>query len=133
EWGFDDQEVFDAIKEARNAPLDAQEAAYMHANEAVMDALPGVPLASPVPSLVVAPGVEGYPISPVPDEAYNVISLGGDESQRRDREGVRYPPAPPGVPTPPGDVLRSGRGWCRAPAPVPSSPGPADGRFDPGD
>ncbi|HEV6953166.1 MAG TPA: ABC transporter substrate-binding protein [Promicromonospora sp.] len=79
EWGFDDQEVFDAIKDARNAPLDEQEAAYMHANEVVMDALPGVPLASPVPSLVVAPGVEGYPISPVQDEVYNVISLGGDE------------------------------------------------------
>ncbi|MCP2266780.1 ABC transporter substrate-binding protein [Promicromonospora thailandica] len=79
EWGFDDQEVFDAIKDARNAPLEEQEAAYMNANEVIMDALPGVPLASPVPSLVVAPGVEGYPISPVQDEVYNVISLGGGE------------------------------------------------------
>ncbi|MFD7307068.1 ABC transporter substrate-binding protein [Promicromonospora sp. NPDC059942] len=79
EWGFDDQEVFDAIKDARNAPLDEQEDAYKNANEVIMDALPGVPLASPVPSLVVAPGVEGYPISPVQDEVYSVITLGGDE------------------------------------------------------
>ncbi|MFJ3406865.1 ABC transporter substrate-binding protein [Promicromonospora sp. NPDC090134] len=79
EWGFDDQDVFDAIKDARNAPLDEQEDAYKNANEVIMDALPGVPLASPVPSLVVAPGVEGYPISPVQDEVYSVITLGGDE------------------------------------------------------
>ncbi|WP_423464099.1 ABC transporter substrate-binding protein [Promicromonospora sp. MS192] len=79
EWGFDDQDVFDAIKDARNAPLEEQEDAYKNANEVIMDALPGVPLASPVPSLVVAPGVEGYPISPVQDEVYNVISLGGGE------------------------------------------------------
>jgi hypothetical protein len=32
-----------------------------------------------VPSLVVAPGVEGYPISPVQDEVYSVITLGEGE------------------------------------------------------
>ena len=79
EWGFDDPEVFQAIKDARNAPLEEQEAAYMNANEVIMESLPGVPLASPVPSLVVAPGVEGYPISPVQDEVYNVITLGEGE------------------------------------------------------
>ena len=79
EWGFDDPDVFSAIKDARNAPLEEQEDAYKNANEVIMEALPGVPLASPVPSLVVAPGVEGYPISPVQDEVYSVITLGEGE------------------------------------------------------
>ncbi|GAB4085730.1 ABC transporter substrate-binding protein [Myceligenerans cantabricum] len=75
EWGFDDQEVFDAISDARNAPLEEQEDAYKQANEVVMDALPGLPIASPVPTLVVAPEVVGYPISPVQDEVYNSITF----------------------------------------------------------
>jgi peptide/nickel transport system substrate-binding protein len=75
EWGFDDQEVFDAIDDARNAPLDEQEAAYQHANEVLMDFLPGLPIASPVPTLVVAEHVVGYPISPVQDEVYHTITF----------------------------------------------------------
>ncbi|WP_125777669.1 ABC transporter substrate-binding protein [Antribacter gilvus] len=75
EWGFDNAEIFQVIDEARNAPVEEQEAAYKEANEALMDFLPGLPIASPVPSLAVAPGVEGYPISPVQDEVYSVITF----------------------------------------------------------
>ncbi|MBO0610474.1 ABC transporter substrate-binding protein [Myceligenerans salitolerans] len=75
EWGFDDAEVFEAIDDARNAPLEEQEAAYQHANEVLMDFLPGVPIASPVPTLVVASDVVDYPISPVQDEVYHTITF----------------------------------------------------------
>ncbi|GAA1858370.1 ABC transporter substrate-binding protein [Myceligenerans crystallogenes] len=75
EWGFDDKTVFQAIDDARNAPLEEQEAAYQAANEAIMEFLPGIPLASPVPTLVVAPDVAGYPISPVQDEVYHTITF----------------------------------------------------------
>jgi len=76
EWGFDNPELFKAIGDARYMPDPAdQEAAYMKANEAIMDFLPGVPIAHPVPSLAFAPYVHGYPASPVQDEVYNVITL----------------------------------------------------------
>lgn len=75
EWGFNNPEIFSVIDGARNAPVDEQEDAYKAANEALMDFLPGLPIASPVPSLVVAPGIEGYPISPVQDEVFSVITF----------------------------------------------------------
>ena len=41
----------------------------------VAEFIPGVPLAHPVPSLAFAPGVEGYPESPVNDEVFTDIVL----------------------------------------------------------
>jgi peptide/nickel transport system substrate-binding protein len=40
-----------------------------------MEFLPGVPLASPVPSLAFTEQVQGYPVSPVQDEVYSVITF----------------------------------------------------------
>ncbi|WP_298459957.1 ABC transporter substrate-binding protein [uncultured Cellulomonas sp.] len=78
EWGFTDPELFQAIGDARyQASKEEQVAAYEAANEAIMERLPGVPLAHPVPSLAFAPEVEGYPASPVQDEVYNVITING--------------------------------------------------------
>ncbi|MBO0900237.1 ABC transporter substrate-binding protein [Cellulomonas sp. zg-ZUI222] len=77
EWGFDNPELFTAINDARYvADLDAQTEAYEAANAAILDFLPGVPLAHPVPSLAFKADVQGYPASPVQDEVYNVITLG---------------------------------------------------------
>jgi peptide/nickel transport system substrate-binding protein len=76
EFGFDNADLFKAIGDARYVPDPAeQEAAYMEANEAIMEFLPGVPIAHPVPSLAFAPYVKGYPASPVQDEVYNVVTM----------------------------------------------------------
>ena len=76
EWGFDDPELFQMIGDARyQTSVEDQTAAYEAANEAILERLPGVPLAHPVPSLAFSPSVQGYPASPVQDEVYNVITL----------------------------------------------------------
>lgn len=76
EWGFDDPALFSAINDARYvADPDEQTQAYEAANAAILDALPGIPLAHPVPSLAFTDAVQGYPASPVQDEVYNVITL----------------------------------------------------------
>ncbi|MBO1750310.1 ABC transporter substrate-binding protein [Actinotalea sp. BY-33] len=76
EWGFSDPELFEMIGDTRyQTSVDEQTAAYEAANEAILERLPGVPLAHPVPSLAFSPSVQGYPASPVQDEVYNVISL----------------------------------------------------------
>ena len=76
EWGFKNQELFDALKEARGIPtVEEQKPAYEQINKDVMDFLPGVPLAHPVPSLAFAPEIKGYQQSPVQDEVWNVVSI----------------------------------------------------------
>lgn len=79
EWGFDNPELFSALEEARGLPtIDEQTPAYEAINEQVMQFLPGVPIASPVPSLAFAPDVEGYSASPVQDEVWNEVTVGED-------------------------------------------------------
>lgn len=76
EWGFNDPELFTMIGDARyQTSVEDQTAAYEAANEAILDRLPGVPLAHPVPSLAFSPKVHDYPASPVQDEVFNVITL----------------------------------------------------------
>ncbi len=76
EWGFDNPELFSALTAARGLPTaEEQEAAYLTINEDIMQFLPGVPLAHPVPTLAFAPRVDFYPASPVQDEVYNMIEL----------------------------------------------------------
>jgi peptide/nickel transport system substrate-binding protein len=75
EWGFNDPDLFKSLSDARYADVDQQEAQYKAANEAVMEFLPGVPLASPVPSLAFTEQVQDYPVSPVQDEVYNLITF----------------------------------------------------------
>jgi peptide/nickel transport system substrate-binding protein len=79
EWGFDNPELFTALEEARGLPtVDEQTPAYEEINEQVMQFLPGIPIASPVPSLAFAPGVEGYSASPVQDEVWNEVTVSDD-------------------------------------------------------
>ncbi|HSE72498.1 MAG TPA: ABC transporter substrate-binding protein [Nocardioidaceae bacterium] len=76
EWGFDNEKIFSALSEARGLPTaEEQKPVYEDINKQIMEFLPGVPLAHPVPSLAFAPNVKGYQQSPVQDEVYNVISL----------------------------------------------------------
>ena len=76
EWGFENQELFDALADARAIPtVEEQTPAYEAINQDVMEFLPGVPIAHPVPSLAFAPEVEGYQPSPVQDEVWNTITI----------------------------------------------------------
>lgn len=75
EWGFDNPELFAQINDARVLPdITEQEAAYEAANGALLDFLPGLPIAHPVPSLAFRAGVV-YPTSPVQDEVYTMVEL----------------------------------------------------------
>ncbi len=76
EWGFTNEELTAALTEARGlATAEEQEAAYLAINEQIMEFLPGIPLAHPVPTLAFAERVTSYPASPVQDEVYNMIEL----------------------------------------------------------
>lgn len=76
EWGFENAELTSALTDARGlATEEEQEAAYLEVNEQIMEFLPGVPLAHPVPTLAFAPRVTSYPASPVQDEVYNLVEL----------------------------------------------------------
>ncbi|MFJ6651294.1 ABC transporter substrate-binding protein [Microbacterium sp. NPDC091313] len=76
EWGFDNAELFSALTSARGLATESeQEAAYKDINEQIAEFLPGVPLASPVPTLAFDSRVTSYPASPVQDEVYNMIEL----------------------------------------------------------
>lgn len=76
EWGFDNPELFSMLTEARGlATAEDQEAAYLAANAEIMEFLPGIPLAHPVPTLAFAERVTSYPASPVQDEVYNLVEL----------------------------------------------------------
>lgn len=75
EWGFDNPDLFEMINDARVLPdIDEQTVAYEEANAALLEFLPGLPIAHPVPSLAFREGVV-YPASPVQDEVYNLVEL----------------------------------------------------------
>jgi peptide/nickel transport system substrate-binding protein len=76
EWGFDNTALFSALEKARQLPtVEQQIPAYKAINKQIMEFLPGVPLASPVPSLAFATKVKGYTPSPVQDEVWNTVSV----------------------------------------------------------
>jgi peptide/nickel transport system substrate-binding protein len=76
EWGFENQQVFDDLKQARSLPTpEEQEPVYQKINQEVMEFLPGVPIAHPVPSLAFSPDVSGYQTSPVQDEVWNTVEI----------------------------------------------------------
>lgn len=76
EWGFSNPELFDALKQARGlATPEEQTPVYEEINQQIMEFVPGVPLAHPVPSLAFGADVEGYAASPVQDEVWNTVSV----------------------------------------------------------
>lgn len=77
EWGFNNPKLFGDLAQARGIPtVQQQTPVYKGINREVMKFLPGIPLASPVPSLAFAPNVKGYVPSPVQDEPWNQVSVG---------------------------------------------------------
>ena len=76
EWGFDNPELFAALKSARELPTTEQQTpAYEKISAQIADYVPGVPLAHPAPSLAFAKGVQGYVASPVQDEVWNNVTV----------------------------------------------------------
>jgi len=76
EWGFKNEEIFSAVSEARGIPTQEEQTPfYEDLNIQIMEFLPGVPIAHPVPSLAFAPGVEGFQQSPVNDEVFNTVTI----------------------------------------------------------
>ena len=76
EWGFNNPDLFQMLTEGRSlSSVEEQDTFYQDANNEVMEFLPGVPLASPAPSLAFAEGVEGYQASPVQDEVWSTVSV----------------------------------------------------------
>jgi peptide/nickel transport system substrate-binding protein len=73
----EDQGLFDAIANAdATADLAARTAAYQQVNAEIMQRyLPGVPLASSPPGIVVREGVEGLIPSPLTDERFLTVSV----------------------------------------------------------
>ena len=77
-WGFDNQEIFDALGEARlETDEDARIEKYQEANRLIADFIPGVPYVHTEPALAFAACVEGYEPSPVSLEPFSIVSLEG--------------------------------------------------------
>lgn len=76
EWGFDNPELFTALKQAREmGDAAAQKAKYEEINKMIADFVPGVPLTHAPPSLAFGKGVQGYVPSPVQDEVWNGVTI----------------------------------------------------------
>ncbi|GAA1899771.1 ABC transporter substrate-binding protein [Streptomyces sodiiphilus] len=76
EWGFRNDEIFDALAEASVEPdVDTRVAMYEEINELVMDFLPGVPISSSPPSIAFADNVNPPNVSPLTQENFAEISF----------------------------------------------------------
>ncbi|WP_030144442.1 MULTISPECIES: ABC transporter substrate-binding protein [unclassified Glycomyces] len=79
EWGFDNQEVFDAIAEANTEPdQDTRVDLWKTANELIMEELPGLPLTSSPPSIAFAPNVYPPDVSPLTQENFAQVYFTAD-------------------------------------------------------
>lgn len=77
EFGFDNPDIFDALTEARGIPVaEEQIPLYEDITREVMEFLPGVPIASPVPTIALGENVSGYVPSPVQDEVWSGVVVG---------------------------------------------------------
>ncbi|MDK1476042.1 ABC transporter substrate-binding protein [Streptomyces sp. 549] len=76
EWGFRDDKVFDAVKEAGSEPVTEKRVElYKKANEVIMDYLPGVPISSSPPSIAFAKNVNPPEVSPLTQENFAEASF----------------------------------------------------------
>jgi peptide/nickel transport system substrate-binding protein len=75
-WGFENQEIFDALDAAETeTDLDARTQAYEEANKLIMDFLPGVPYVHTKPALAFTANVNGYEPSPVSLECFCTVTM----------------------------------------------------------
>ncbi|WP_338895960.1 ABC transporter substrate-binding protein [Streptomyces sp. TG1A-60] len=76
QWGFKNQELFDAVNAGSElGSADERTAAYKKANEVIMDYLPGVPLSSSPPSIAFAKDVNPPNVSPLTQENFAEVSF----------------------------------------------------------
>jgi peptide/nickel transport system substrate-binding protein len=75
-WGFENQEIFDALDAAETeTDLDARTQKYEDANKLIMDFLPGVPYVHTKPALAFTANVNGYEPSPVSLECFCTVTM----------------------------------------------------------
>ncbi|MDQ4058634.1 MAG: ABC transporter substrate-binding protein [Actinomycetota bacterium] len=75
-WGFDNQEIFDALDAAEaEADVDTRVGLYEDANRLIMDFLPGLPYVHTEPGLAFAANVTGYKPSPVSLEPFSIVTV----------------------------------------------------------
>ena len=76
QWGFKDKKVFEAMEEA-SAEVDHSKRVklYEHANEVVMDFLPGVPVSSSPPAIAFAKDVNPPLVSPLTQENFSEVTF----------------------------------------------------------
>ena len=71
EFGFRDEDLFDAMAEASGNPDNAERtAAYQELNNQIMDILPGLPISSSPPSIAFAENVNPPAVSPLTQENF---------------------------------------------------------------
>ncbi|MBA3787201.1 MAG: ABC transporter substrate-binding protein [Actinobacteria bacterium] len=76
QWGFDNQELFDALDAAEVEPDTAKrEELYQDVNRQIMEFLPGVPYAHSKPALAFAANVNGFEPSPTTNESFASVSI----------------------------------------------------------
>jgi peptide/nickel transport system substrate-binding protein len=76
---FDNKEIFDALAAADSDPdPSSRTEKYQEANRLIMDYLPGVPISSSPPALVVADDVQGLVPSPLTAEKFAPVTVGGN-------------------------------------------------------
>jgi peptide/nickel transport system substrate-binding protein len=75
-WGFNNQEIFDALDAAEIETDEAERTAlYEEANRLIMDFLPGLPYVHTKPGLAFTANVSGYAPSPVSLEPFSIVTV----------------------------------------------------------
>lgn len=78
QWGYRNEELFDAMAEADAEPDPAvRETLYQELNAMIMEFLPGVPISHTPPAIVFAPDVSGVVPGPLADERFYTAEIGG--------------------------------------------------------
>lgn len=76
EFGFENQEIFDALAEVDNTPAPEDRVEPLaEANELIMDFLPGLPISSSPPTIAFAPNVEPMDVSPLTQERFEDVGF----------------------------------------------------------
>lgn len=76
EWGFDNEEIFQAVEDARvKTHADEAAKAYAHAADLISAFDPGVPLAHVPVTVALADNIEGFVPNPTGAEIWNTVSV----------------------------------------------------------
>jgi peptide/nickel transport system substrate-binding protein len=79
-WGFENQEIFDALDAAETeTDEETRTQLYQEANNLIMDFLPGLPYVHTEPGLAFTANVTGYQPSPVSLEPFSVVTVEGGQ------------------------------------------------------